>query len=116
MVVAVPPEPIAAFGNQVFFGGTGQPVGTDTRRRLERLPCLSQLAPRALIVSVADPDVEVRVDPRARKNARQFPARLGARFGHRHGPELGVLGQQPVERAEKSPATALAVLPGGLAA
>src|SRR4029450_10429142 len=115
MVVAVPPEPVAAFGNQDFFAGTGQPVGTDPRRGLERLPCLSQLAPRALIVSVADPDVQLRVAPRARENAGQFSARLVARFGHRHGPELGVLGQQPVERAEKWPAAAFEMLPGVLA-
>ena len=38
---------------------------------LERVARLGQLAPGALVVRVADPDVEVRVDPRAGEDAGQ---------------------------------------------
>ena len=42
------------------------------RRLLERLTRVGQLAPGAPIVGVADPDVEVRVDPGAGKDPRQL--------------------------------------------
>ena len=38
-----------------------------------------------------------------------------ARLGHGHGPQLGVVGQPAVQRAQERPAAALEVLPGVLA-
>src|SRR5215211_7677380 len=107
MVVAVPPAPIAAFGNQHLFE---RPLAIGgwhfMSRGLEHLPRLAQLAPGALVVCMADPDEEVAVDPRSGKDARQRAGRLGGGFGHRHRPELRMVRQPAVERPEERAAAA----------
>src|SRR5215468_1981432 len=64
---------------------------------------------------MSDPDVEVGVDPRAGKDAREFARRAGTRLGHRHGSKVPMLGQLAVEGAQKRTAAALEMLPGILA-
>ena len=69
-----------------------------------------------LVVGVADPDVEVGVDPGAGEDAGQLraspPAHASAIVTVRSS---GWLGQAAVERAQKRPAAALEMLPGVLA-
>src|ERR1051326_9104415 len=66
---------------------------------------------------MADPDVEVRVDPGARKDRlqRRRAAWPAARVGHRHRRELGMMFEPPVQCAKKRTAAPLAMLPGILA-
>src|SRR5437773_5058689 len=64
---------------------------------------------------MSDPDVEVRVYPGPGKDPRQLLSRPRTRFSHRHGPELRMTGQAPIERPEKRPSTAFEVFPGVLA-
>ena len=70
VVVAVPPEPVAALGDQQLLARPDERGVVGGRpRRIERLPRLGELAPGPVVVGVADPDVEVAVDPRAREDA-----------------------------------------------
>ena len=112
MIVAVPPEPVAALGDEHFVAGARDGAGVGLPGRLERLARIGQLAPGALIVAMADPDVEVRVDPRSREDAGQFGFRAPARLAHRDRPELWMGGEPPVKRAQKRPSAPLEVLPG----
>ncbi len=118
MVVAIPPEPVAAFGDQKIFAGLGCGRGVHVLRfvrSVERRPCGGPLTPRRLIVSVPDPDVEVRVDPRAGEDAGQLRTAGAGSLGHGHGPQLGVVGQAAVQRAQERPAASGEVFPGVLA-
>src|SRR5207248_9006348 len=72
---------------------------------------IGKLAPRALVVAMADPDVEVRVNPGTGKDAGQLLLRRRARLGHRDRPQLGMRGETAVQRAEEWPPAALEVLP-----
>jgi len=112
MIVTVPPEPVAPFRDEHFLAGACEGAGIGRTGRLERLVRIGQLAPGALIVAMTDPDVEVRVDPRSREDGGQVGFRATARLAHRDGPELGMAGEPPVERAQKRPPAPLEVLPG----
>ena len=112
MVVAVPPEPVAPFRDEHFLAGACDGAGIGGPGRLERLARIGQLAPGALIVAMADPDVEVRVDPRTREDAGQVGFRAPARLAHRDGPKLRMGGEPPVQGAQKRSSAPLEMLPG----
>ena len=77
VVVAVPPEPVAALGNQQLLEGLLPVCRVRSRRDAsEHLPGVAELPPAAEVVAVADPDEEVAVDPRAGKDA-VLSVRLG---------------------------------------
>jgi hypothetical protein len=91
MVVAVPPEPIAAFRNQHLLAGPGQRrLGEAGRRTLECSPRFNELSPRAMVVLMTNPDVEVPSDPGAREDRRERLGRTSARLAHRHRPQFGM--------------------------
>src|SRR4029079_9423531 len=83
--------------------------------RLERLPRVGQLSPRALVVRVADPDIQVGVDPRAGEDRAQRRRRSLARVRQGDGANLGVAAERPVERPKEGAALALVVRPPALA-
>src|SRR5689334_12595290 len=83
VIVAVPPAPVAAFRDEQLLAGRPQVRRTGSRG-LECGARVCKLAPRALIVGVADPDVEVPVDPRPWKDAAQLTRCSRARLAHRH--------------------------------
>ena len=63
---------------------------------------------------MADPDVEVGVDPRSGEDARQFGRRrrrFRAGFAHRHSPQLGVSGEPAVYGPEERATAPLEVFP-----
>ena len=64
VVVAVPPAPVAALRDEQLLARPQQRRGIGPRAgRLERLACLGELAPGAVVIGVANPHVEVAVDP-----------------------------------------------------
>jgi hypothetical protein len=63
---------------------------------------------------MADPDVEVRVDPGPGENGRQLLPRPRARVAHRDGPQIRVRRQAAVEGAQERPSPSLEVFPGVL--
>ena len=65
--------------------GRGPRRGTSRRALIEHRAGIRQLIPRAMVVAMADPDVEVAVDPGAGEDRRQRPRRARRRFGHRDG-------------------------------
>ena len=68
MIVAVPPEPVRPLGDVKLFPRPRDRRWRDVRTRsLERLTRVGQLTPAALVVRVPNPDVEIGVDPGARK-------------------------------------------------
>src|SRR5918999_5160475 len=116
MVITVPPEPIAALGDQDFLTRARESCRRETwRGRLQRAARLSELTPRAVVVVVADPDVEVAVDPRTGEYRRQAIRSVCAGLAHRDGSQVRMRGQTRIERAEEWPALAWVVLPGVLA-
>ena len=68
-----------------------------------------------MVVAMADPDVEVAVDPGAGEDRRQRLRRTRRRLGHRDGLDVGGVRQRPVQRAQERPAAAVVILPGVLA-
>ena len=76
----IPPVPIAAFGDQQFFVSQLARVLRNIRRFVISAPRGQQQFPSLVVFFRADPDVEIRVDPRARENAMQ---RLGFEFRQR---------------------------------
>jgi hypothetical protein len=111
VVVAVPPEPVAAFGDENLFPGLSGRRGVATRR-LEGVAGFRQLTPGEMVVAVSDPDVEVAVDPRAGEDAVQLGRRSGGRVAHGDCPQLR-MGREPrVQGAEKRSSTTLEMLPG----
>ena len=115
MVVAVPPEPVAAFGDQHLFARPRDGGGVHAGGRVQRLARVGQLAPRALIVGVAESRCRSSRRSTTRERCPAAPARVPARLPHRDGPELGVRGQAAIERAQERAAAAFEVLPGVLA-
>ncbi len=117
VVIAVPPEPVAAFRNEHLLAGLGERGrrhARSVRRRglLERRPRIDQLAPAFMVVGVPDPDVEVRVDPGTGEDAHQLLAGAGRGLRDRHRPQLGVVREPAIQRPEERTALALVVLPG----
>src|SRR5262245_52166030 len=111
VIVAVPPAPVAAFRDQDLLPCARQVRGR-ARGFLERGPGVRELTPRALVVLMADPDVEISIDPRPRKDVRQLPRCSRARLGDSDAAELGMCGQASVERSEERTTAACKVLPG----
>src|SRR5207302_4033703 len=70
------------------------------------------LIPGALVVAMADPDVEVRVDPGTREDAFEYRSVRRARLGHRHRRELSMALEPAVQGAQEGPAAAVEMLPG----
>ena len=54
-----------------------------------------------MVIGVADPDIEVGVDPRTGKDATQWRGRRLDRLAHRDGLQLGVRGQRRVQRPKE---------------
>ena len=81
MFRAVPPVPVAAFGDQDFvkgqlalrLGGAGRILGI-------KVASMMQVVPGAIVFGSADPDVEVSIDPRARNQRRQARNCAGGRW------------------------------------
>src|SRR5262245_38730780 len=108
VVVAIPPEPIASFRDQHLFTGAGKGRFRKTwRRALERATGSHQLPPGAVVVGMSDPDVEVAVDPRPRKDGRQRFGGPRTRLAHRYRPQFGMGGQLAVKRAKEGPSLIL---------
>ena len=63
---------------------------------------------------MANPDIEVRVDPRAGEDPVEWGRRRLDRLVHRDGLQFGMGGQRAVEGAEERPALPLVVFPGVL--
>ena len=111
-VIAVPPEPVAAFRDEHLFTSLGQVIRIDAGGRVDRLTGVGQLTPCSLIVGMADPDVEVRIDPGARKHAGELVRGLPTGVGHRDSPQVGIRREAAVQRAQEGPTAALEVFPG----
>jgi hypothetical protein len=82
---AVPPEPVAALGHLQRLEGEGaRGVVHGTGMLVVRLAGLAQALPGFVVLLVADPDVVIRTDPRARMDAAER-GRLDLRQSLRHG-------------------------------
>src|SRR5262245_39669367 len=112
MIVAVPPEPVAALGDQHLFARLSKRCRIGRRRSVERKTRLRELVPGAPIVVVADPDIEVGVDPRAGKDRLQLPPGRVDRLTHRDRPQLGMVRETTVQGAQKWPAASFEMFPG----
>src|SRR5262245_27104309 len=80
-----------------------------------RFACVPEQLPRLHIFCVADPYVEVGVDPGAGKNAagtRNASAGCCDRFARSHGTEIAVVLNAAIKFAEKFAAVSRIVLPG----
>src|SRR5687768_15095513 len=116
MVVPVPPEPVAAFSDQELLPGAVHRGRGQVRRRIvQRAPRVGQLTPRTMVIWVADPDVEITVNPGSREYRWQAFRSPGTCLAHRHGAQLGMGGQPSVQRAQERTTLSLIVLPGVLA-
>ena len=69
MLGAVPPIPVAAFGNQQLFVGQFSGAFEDTLGLIVGPPRRQQQRPRLVVLFGSDPDVEVCVDPGAGEDA-----------------------------------------------
>ena len=116
---AIPPAPIAAFGNQQLFVGK-KFTFLGNRCRLRRihefvvgLPRAQQIFPCSVIFLRADPDVEVRVDPGTGEDVIDL-VRLHFRERFRHGQCAypGIVGNAAIELAQKRAAIFFVVFPG----
>src|SRR5262249_8889032 len=67
------------------------------------------------VVGMADPDVEIRVNPGAGKDAGQLTNRRRATLGHRDRPQLRVNLEPAIEGAQEGTAAIGEMLPGVLA-
>src|SRR6266478_7799263 len=65
---AVPPAPIAAFGNQQFFKGQPPVLVGDTGSTIKSLSRLEQIFPSLVVLFGADPYIDILIDPRAGKD------------------------------------------------
>src|SRR5687767_6365962 len=116
MVVAIPPEPVAAFRNEHLLAGAGQRRISKTSSRIRQCtPRLDELTPGTVVVRMTDPDIEVPVDPGAREDRRERLGRPRARLAHRDRLHFGMRREPSVESAQKRPSLVFVVLPGILA-
>src|SRR6516162_9677888 len=79
MIVAVPPEPVAALGNVNLFPGPSNTLGEVllSRPAAQVFPRLVQRIPGRVVFFMPDPDGEVVVNPAARRQSRQrIPRRV----------------------------------------
>src|SRR5262245_43806252 len=78
MVVAEPPEPVAAFGDEQLAPGLGQlflGLASFGNSGQQVLPRLVHQIPRAIALVMADPDAEVVLDPTAREEMSDLVGR-----------------------------------------
>src|SRR6185295_5825948 len=106
-VVAEPPEPVAAFGGAEAFPGHLARGAADVA-----VGAAEQFPPPA-VLGMADPDAEVAVDPRARRDALDRIRRHD--LAHRRGPDPRMVRQRPEELAQERDAAVGIMLPGILA-
>ena len=120
VVVAVPPEPVATFGDVQLLPGLADLV----RRRQGRLRVFAQVlagavqrVPGGVVLFVADPDGEVVVDPAAGEQPRQRVAWrvLAQEFADRDGPHARRRRAALVQLAQELHAAAGVVFPAVLA-
>src|SRR5262249_50725164 len=119
----VPPAPVAAFGGeQRFFGFFQRIFGWSARRfAIERILSVFESvgpvpepSPSGNVFSVADPHVEVGVDPRSGKNTvrlRRVSSRADS-FAARERSEILIRLDAAVEFAKEFAAVARVVFPG----
>ena len=116
VVVAVPPEPVAALGGENRVERDATALRTELGRpRREALTELAQLGPGAAVVAVAHPDTEVGVDPRPRKEPCERLGWASRRGAHLHRVDVRGLGQALIQRPQKRAPATRVVLPGILA-
>src|SRR5207248_4421926 len=115
-LVAVPPEPVAAFRGQRGFvrllEAFGRQLGAGPP---EHGAGLSEHRPRLVVLGMADPDAEVRVDPASGVDPRDAARGRTLRdlFAGQHRHDL--VTESAVERVEEELARARVVLPRILA-
>ena len=112
---AEPPEPVAALRDERLAARQRERLGL-IRLSLtlpEKIPCLGQQVPGDVVFLVADPGVEVRVDPGARINPgqRALGGKSPEEFRNGHCFQLGLKRQPAVQRMEERVAVALVRIP-----
>ena len=116
MVVAVPPEPVAAFGDQQLLPGQG---ATCWRKRsavrIEGASRGGELLPGAMIVPMSRPDVKVGVDPGTGEHGLQSAGVAAHGLRHRHSLDVQGRLEFAVQSPQKRPAAAWVMFPGILA-
>src|SRR5207245_195180 len=78
MVLAKPPEPVAAFGNVQLLPGAAELLGADNsllRSLQQMLARLVERVPGGIVFLMTNPDGEVVTDPATGKEMRQRVAR-----------------------------------------
>jgi hypothetical protein len=111
---AIPPAPVAAFGDEDLFVGEGALFGGDFVFVLvEGGAGVAEVLPGAVVFLGADPDIEVGVDPGAGEDAVEGAGGVaGDAFADGDGLHAGVGGDAGVELAEEFAAAFGEVLPG----
>src|SRR5262249_15798688 len=120
VVVAVPPEPVAALGDVNFLPGLLQPVGGHQPLPgplPQVLPGPVQGVPGGVVLLLGDPDGEVVPDPATGEQPREgVPGRvLFQEVAALHRADLGALAAALVEGAQEDHAAVGVVLPAVLA-
>ena len=112
---AVPPVPVATFGNKNFFEsefalGLAGARGT---LRIE-LARMMEVVPGAIVFGSTDPDIEVSVDPRAGEKGCETRKILvaGNCLGDGNGFDDGIALQRIVEAAKKFATGFWVIFPG----
>ena len=93
----VPPAPVAALGNHDLFERQAPVLFGHALCILVRLPRIQQALPGLIVLFGANPHVEIRVDPGARKNVIQWFRRdARQRLVHRQRVHILGVGDPPV--------------------
>src|SRR5688500_15150131 len=102
VVLAVPPEPVTALGDEQLLKGLFPVLRTRAARHAtEHLTRLATLPPAPQVVAMADPDEKVAVDPGAWKDAVHRTRRTCGGFAHRDGSKRRMPIEHPVQRAQE---------------
>ncbi len=122
MLRAVPPAPVASLSPEQRLVGSRELFGCRSSRKafgrilglltveIARTP---QMFPRHHVLARTDPDIEIGVDPRRRKNAvvgGNFSCR-GNRFACRQGTNIRIVVNPAVKLPQKFAAVAVVILP-----
>src|ERR1700751_4126261 len=112
---AVPPVPVATFGNKNFLESE-LALGFAGARGILRIKLarMIEVVPGAIVFGSADPDVEVGIDPRARDKGCEVRESLVARnsFGDGNGFDAGIALQRIVEAAKEFAGGSWVIFPG----
>src|ERR1700722_2791624 len=116
MVVAEPPEPVAAFRDEHLLPGVLDGLGSRLPLRFglfEELTRLVEQVPGGIVFVMSDPDREVVRDPASRVKIADAVGRrlLFEIVANPLRPNLGVLHAASVERAEKADAAVRVIFP-----